>query len=98
MTIKLKYELIVNSFKTIDDCGVNVHVTGGGCITLKYVSNIIIPTCTTASLPGTPTSPPAPPTLAGATNRTATASPSSQPSREPKPIREEAASSSSNRS
>ncbi|KAM1125734.1 hypothetical protein ACFX13_041766 [Malus domestica] len=42
MTIKLKYELIVNSFKTIDGRGVNVHVTGGGCITLQYVSNIII--------------------------------------------------------
>ncbi|KAM1904224.1 hypothetical protein ACFX13_041636 [Malus domestica] len=42
MTIKLKYELIVNSFKTIDCRGVNVHVTGGGCITLQYVSNIII--------------------------------------------------------
>ncbi|KAM1213618.1 hypothetical protein ACFX2G_005093 [Malus domestica] len=26
MTIKLKYEFIVNSFKTIDSCGVNVHV------------------------------------------------------------------------
>ncbi|KAM0985661.1 hypothetical protein ACFX13_013122 [Malus domestica] len=33
MTIKLKYELIVNSFKTIDGRCVNVHVTGGGCIT-----------------------------------------------------------------
>ncbi|KAK9706807.1 hypothetical protein RND81_07G152900 [Saponaria officinalis] len=42
MTIKLKYELIVNSFKTIDGRGVSVHITGGGCITLQYVSNIII--------------------------------------------------------
>ncbi|XP_008233253.1 PREDICTED: probable pectate lyase 5 [Prunus mume] len=42
MTIKLKCELIVNSFKTIDGRGFNVHVTGGGCITLQYVSNIII--------------------------------------------------------
>ncbi|XP_061995993.1 probable pectate lyase 18 [Rosa rugosa] len=42
MTIKLKVELIVNSFKTIDGRGASVHVTGGGCITLQYVSNIII--------------------------------------------------------
>ncbi|KAM1053546.1 hypothetical protein ACFX13_001085 [Malus domestica] len=42
MTIKLKCELIVNSFKTIDGRGYSVHVTGGGCITLQYVSNIII--------------------------------------------------------
>ncbi|KAL6131208.1 hypothetical protein ACLB2K_069584 [Fragaria x ananassa] len=42
MTIKLKAELIVNSFKTIDGRGHSVHVTGGGCITLQYVSNVII--------------------------------------------------------
>ncbi|XP_022138994.1 probable pectate lyase 18 [Momordica charantia] len=42
MTIRLKYELIVNSFKTIDGRGANVHITGGGCITIQYVSNIII--------------------------------------------------------
>ncbi|XP_021750323.1 probable pectate lyase 18 [Chenopodium quinoa] len=42
MTIKLKYELIVSSYKTIDGRGANVHITGGGCITLQYVSNIII--------------------------------------------------------
>ncbi|GMH13298.1 hypothetical protein Nepgr_015139 [Nepenthes gracilis] len=42
MMIKLRYELIVNSYKTIDGRGANVHITGGGCITLQYVSNIII--------------------------------------------------------
>uniref|UniRef100_A0A5B7C9T3 Pectate lyase n=1 Tax=Davidia involucrata TaxID=16924 RepID=A0A5B7C9T3_DAVIN len=42
MLIKLKHELIVNSFKTIDGRGANVHITGGGCITLQYVSNVII--------------------------------------------------------
>ncbi|KAK9061291.1 hypothetical protein SSX86_018471 [Deinandra increscens subsp. villosa] len=42
MLINLKHELIVNSFKTIDGRGANVAVTGGGCITLQYVSNVII--------------------------------------------------------
>ncbi|XP_031104736.1 probable pectate lyase 5 [Ipomoea triloba] len=42
MTIKLKHELIVNSYKTIDGRGVNVQITGNGCITLQYVSNVII--------------------------------------------------------
>ncbi|KAM7526855.1 hypothetical protein LguiA_016757 [Lonicera macranthoides] len=42
MMIKLKHELIVNSYKTIDGRGANVHITGGGCITLQYVSNVII--------------------------------------------------------
>ncbi|MQL71328.1 hypothetical protein Taro_003608 [Colocasia esculenta] len=42
MMIRLKEELIVNSFKTIDGRGANVHITGAGCITLQYVSNIII--------------------------------------------------------
>lgn len=42
MTIKLRYELILSSYKTIDGRGANVHITGGGCITLQYVSNIII--------------------------------------------------------
>ncbi|PIA34342.1 hypothetical protein AQUCO_03800141v1 [Aquilegia coerulea] len=42
MLIKLNEELIVNSFKTIDGRGVNVHIVGGGCITLQFVSNIII--------------------------------------------------------
>ncbi|KAA8539246.1 hypothetical protein F0562_025938 [Nyssa sinensis] len=42
MLIKLKYELIVNSFKTIDGRGANVHITGGGCIMLQDISNVII--------------------------------------------------------
>ncbi|KAJ6773029.1 PECTATE LYASE, partial [Salix koriyanagi] len=42
MVIKLKHELIFNSYKTIDGRGANVHVTGNGCITLQYVSHIII--------------------------------------------------------
>ncbi|KAF5177790.1 Pectate lyase [Thalictrum thalictroides] len=42
MLIKLNEELIVNSFKTIDGRGVNVHIVGGGCITLQFVTNIII--------------------------------------------------------
>ncbi|KAL4576498.1 hypothetical protein LXL04_012593 [Taraxacum kok-saghyz] len=42
MVIKLKHELIVNSYKTIDGRGANVDITGGGCITLQYVSNVII--------------------------------------------------------
>ncbi|KAK1396525.1 Pectate lyase [Heracleum sosnowskyi] len=42
MQIKLKHELIVNSHKTIDGRGANIYITGGGCITLQYVSNVII--------------------------------------------------------
>ncbi|KAG6475021.1 hypothetical protein ZIOFF_064238 [Zingiber officinale] len=42
MNIRLNEELIVNSFKTIDGRGAVVHIAGGGCITLQYVSNIII--------------------------------------------------------
>ncbi|KAF5467032.1 hypothetical protein F2P56_016900 [Juglans regia] len=42
MGIKLKHELIVNSYKTIDGRGVIVHIVGNGCITLQYVSNVII--------------------------------------------------------
>ncbi|XP_061363960.1 probable pectate lyase 18 [Gastrolobium bilobum] len=42
MTITLRHELIFNSFKTVDGRGVNVQVTGHGCITLQYVSNVII--------------------------------------------------------
>ncbi|MFS7968267.1 putative pectate lyase [Helianthus anomalus] len=42
MLIKLKHELIINSFKTIDGRGVNVDITGGGCITIQYVTNVII--------------------------------------------------------
>lgn len=42
MLIRLKQELIMNSFKTIDGRGANVHIAGGACITLQYVSNVII--------------------------------------------------------
>ncbi|XP_059628365.1 probable pectate lyase 12 [Cornus florida] len=42
MVIKLKHELIVSSFKTIDGRGANVYITGGGCITLQYITNVII--------------------------------------------------------
>nr|XP_023902028.1 probable pectate lyase 5 isoform X2 [Quercus suber]POE48565.1 putative pectate lyase 5 [Quercus suber] len=42
MVIKLKVELIMNSYKTIDGRGANVHITGGGCITIQYITNIII--------------------------------------------------------
>ncbi|KAE9464185.1 hypothetical protein C3L33_03907, partial [Rhododendron williamsianum] len=42
MLITLKHELIVNSYKTIDGRGVHVRITGGGCITLQYISNVII--------------------------------------------------------
>ncbi|KAL8235847.1 hypothetical protein R6Q59_016928 [Mikania micrantha] len=42
MLIRLKHELIVNSYKTIDGRGVNIDITGGGCITLQYVTNVII--------------------------------------------------------
>ncbi|KAJ9169425.1 hypothetical protein P3X46_017625 [Hevea brasiliensis] len=42
MMIKLKEELIMNSFKTIDGRGASVHIAGGPCITIQYVTNIII--------------------------------------------------------
>ncbi|CAL9088947.1 unnamed protein product [Musa textilis] len=42
MTIRLNEELLVNSFKTIDGRGAVVHIAGGACITLQYVSNVII--------------------------------------------------------
>ncbi|GAB2214331.1 hypothetical protein Droror1_Dr00018674 [Drosera rotundifolia] len=42
MVIKLKEELMMNSYKTIDGRGTNVHIAGGPCITIQYVSNIII--------------------------------------------------------
>lgn len=42
MLIRLKQELIFNSFKTVDGRGANVHIVGGGCLTLQYVSNVII--------------------------------------------------------
>ncbi|KAJ8559714.1 hypothetical protein K7X08_003772 [Anisodus acutangulus] len=42
MVIRLKEELIMNSFKTIDGRGASVHMAGGPCITIQYVTNIII--------------------------------------------------------
>ncbi|KAK9921010.1 hypothetical protein M0R45_029542 [Rubus argutus] len=42
MLIRLSQELIFNSYKTLDGRGANVHITGGGCITLQYISNVII--------------------------------------------------------
>lgn len=42
MTINLRHELIFNSYKTVDGRGANVQITGHGCITLQYISNIII--------------------------------------------------------
>ncbi|GAB2280563.1 hypothetical protein Dimus_015190 [Dionaea muscipula] len=43
MVIKLKEELMMNSFKTIDGRGAAVHIGNGGpCITIQYVTNIII--------------------------------------------------------
>lgn len=42
MVITLKEELIMNSFKTIDGRGANVHIANGACITVQFISNIII--------------------------------------------------------
>ncbi|KAF7801580.1 pectate lyase-like [Senna tora] len=42
MVINLKQELVMNSFKTVDGRGASVHVAGGGCFTIHYVTNIII--------------------------------------------------------
>ncbi|XP_052176380.1 probable pectate lyase 12 isoform X2 [Diospyros lotus] len=42
MVIRLSQELIFNSHKTLDGRGSAVHITGGGCITLQYISNVII--------------------------------------------------------
>ncbi|KAM7526172.1 hypothetical protein LguiA_016074 [Lonicera macranthoides] len=42
MLIHLSQELIFNSYKTLDGRGANVHIVGGGCITLQYISNVII--------------------------------------------------------
>ncbi|KAK1419991.1 hypothetical protein QVD17_29481 [Tagetes erecta] len=42
MTIKLKEELMMNSFKTIDGRGANVHIASGPCITIQYATNVII--------------------------------------------------------
>ncbi|KAJ4827178.1 hypothetical protein Tsubulata_050278 [Turnera subulata] len=42
MLIRLSQELIFNSYKTLDGRGANVHIVGGGCITLQYITNVII--------------------------------------------------------
>ncbi|PKA66100.1 putative pectate lyase 22 [Apostasia shenzhenica] len=42
MVVRLKEELILNSRKTLDGRGAEVHIAGGPCITVQYVSNIII--------------------------------------------------------
>ncbi|XP_076925631.1 pectate lyase-like [Bidens hawaiensis] len=42
MVIQLHQELVMNSFKTIDGRGVNVHIGNGPCITIHDATNIII--------------------------------------------------------
>ncbi|KAL6968072.1 pectate lyase [Sarracenia purpurea var. burkii] len=42
MVITLKQELIMNSFKTIDGRGANVHIANGACITIQFITNVII--------------------------------------------------------
>ncbi|RAL48374.1 hypothetical protein DM860_005798 [Cuscuta australis] len=42
MVITLKEELIMNSFKTIDGRGTNVHIAYGACITIQFITNVII--------------------------------------------------------
>ncbi|CAN8254547.1 unnamed protein product [Cochlearia groenlandica] len=42
MVIKLKQELIINSYKTLDGRGSAVHVTGNGCLTIQYVEHVIV--------------------------------------------------------
>jgi pectate lyase len=42
MMITLKQELIMNSWKTLDGRGANVHIAGGACLTLQYISNVIV--------------------------------------------------------
>ncbi|VFR02036.1 unnamed protein product [Cuscuta campestris] len=42
MTVTLKGELIMTSFKTIDGRGGDTHITGKGCVTIQDVTNIII--------------------------------------------------------
>ncbi|KAI3472030.1 hypothetical protein Pfo_028718 [Paulownia fortunei] len=42
MLIQLSEELIFNSYKTLDGRGADVHIIGGGCITLQYITNVII--------------------------------------------------------
>lgn len=42
MVIKLKNELIVNSFKTIDGRGAKVEIAYGPCVTIQGVTHVII--------------------------------------------------------
>ncbi|XP_047063433.1 probable pectate lyase 8 [Lolium rigidum] len=42
MVITLRQELIMNSFKTIDGRGANVHIANGACLTLQFITNVII--------------------------------------------------------
>ncbi|XP_031097460.1 probable pectate lyase P59 [Ipomoea triloba] len=42
MNIRLKQELMVESHKTIDGRGAQVHISGGAGITLQFVHNVII--------------------------------------------------------
>ncbi|KAH6556830.1 hypothetical protein KP509_1Z152600 [Ceratopteris richardii] len=42
MNIVLKEELLMNSYKTIDGRGHEVHISNGPCITVQFVTNIII--------------------------------------------------------
>ncbi|KAL7611794.1 hypothetical protein Lser_V15G07804 [Lactuca serriola] len=42
MVIQLRQELVMNSFKTIDGRGTNVHIGNGPCITIHDATNIII--------------------------------------------------------
>ncbi|KAL7611793.1 hypothetical protein Lser_V15G07805 [Lactuca serriola] len=42
MVIQLRQDLVMNSFKTIDGRGVNVHIGNGPCITIRGATNIII--------------------------------------------------------
>lgn len=42
MSIRLKEELMMNSYKTIDGRGHNIEISHGPCITIQGVTNIII--------------------------------------------------------
>ncbi|CAO2823954.1 unnamed protein product [Amaranthus hypochondriacus] len=42
MLIKLNSPLMVSSYKTIDGRGAHVEITGGGCISIEHVTNVII--------------------------------------------------------
>ncbi|KAJ6821382.1 putative pectate lyase 5 [Iris pallida] len=42
MVIRLREELLVGSFKTLDGRGASVHIADGPCITVQYATNVII--------------------------------------------------------